>query len=84
MAQRKIEVFVSSCPLCQEAAEVVRQAVSECGCQVVVHDLSSPACAEQAAKYGVRAVPSIVVDGELVFTGKPTPSQAHALLYRGD
>lgn len=75
---RVIEVFSAGCPLCDETVVRVRQAVAACGCTVIVRAPDSP----EAQQYGIRAVPAIVVDGQLLFTGVPTQEQANALLSR--
>jgi MerR family copper efflux transcriptional regulator len=73
---RTIEVFTAGCPLCDETLQRVRDAVATCGCQVVER---APDSAE-AQQYGITAVPAIMVNGQLIFTGKPTAEQAVALL----
>ncbi len=75
---RTIEVFTAGCPLCDEAVQRVQNAVAQCGCTVITRTPDSP----EAQRYGIRAVPAIVVDGQLVFTGLPTQEQANALLTR--
>lgn len=75
---RVIEVFSAGCPLCDETVVRVRQAVAACGCTVIVRAPDGP----EAQQYGIRAVPAIVVDGQLLFTGVPTQEQANALLSR--
>ncbi len=75
---RTIEVFTAGCSLCDEAVQRVRNAVAHCGCTVITRAPDSP----EAQQYGIRAVPAIVVDGQLVFTGLPTQEQANALLRR--
>jgi DNA-binding transcriptional MerR regulator len=75
---RLIEVFTAGCPLCDETVQRVQQAVAQCGCTVVTRAPDSP----EAQQYGIRAVPAIVVEGQLLFTGVPTQAQADALLRR--
>jgi len=75
---RVIEVFTAGCPLCDETLRRVRQAVQPCGCSVVERSPAGP----EAQQYGVHAVPTIVADGQVVFTGVPTLDQAIALLRR--
>jgi MerR family transcriptional regulator, copper efflux regulator len=75
---RLIEVFTAGCPLCDEAVQRVKQAVAQCGCTVVTRTPDSP----EAQQYSIRAVPAIVVDGQLLFVGVPTQEQANALLSR--
>jgi DNA-binding transcriptional MerR regulator len=75
---RLIEVFTAGCPLCDEAVQRVQNAVAHCGCTVITRTPDSP----EAQQYGIRAVPAIVVDGQLLFTGVPTQQQANAMLSR--
>lgn len=82
MNQRTIEVFTAGCPLCDSTLRLVREAVSGCGCQVVERRCQGEECCEPAQRYGIRALPTVVVDGEIVFEGRITPAQAE-LLRRG-
>lgn len=75
---RTIEVFTAGCPLCDETVQRVNNAVAQCGCTVITRTPDSP----EAQRYSIRAVPAIVVDGQLVFTGLPTQEQANVLLIR--
>ena len=77
--KRRIEVFTAGCPLCNETLRLVRNAVSSCGCEVLERRCSGEQQCEEAQRYGVRAMPSVVVDGELVFEGRITPAQAALL-----
>lgn len=75
---RTIEVFTANCPLCDETVQRVKQAVAHCGCTVVTRAPDSP----EAQQYGVKAVPTIAVDGQILFIGVPTQEQANAMLRR--
>lgn len=75
---RKIEIFTAGCPLCRETVAAVKQAVVSCGCDVVEHNISAQ-ISREAQRYGVKAVPTIVVDGQIVFEGKPTDQQIASL-----
>ncbi len=75
---RTIEVFTAGCSLCDETVQRVKNAVAQCGCTVITRAPDSP----EAQRYGIRAVPAIVVDGQVVFTELPTQEQANALLTR--
>ncbi len=66
-----MEIFTAGCPLCTETVQAVKQAVSTCGCNVVERSVSSA----EAKQYGVRAVPTIVIDGQIVFERKPTDQE---------
>lgn len=75
----KIEVFVSDCPLCKEALEVIQSVVCP-KCEVVERKCSGDSCCKEAASYGIKAVPTIVVDGRIAFVGKPTAEEAREIL----
>jgi hypothetical protein len=59
-----VEVFTGSCRLCDAAVEVVNEAVTPCGCEVIVRSIDGP----EAKAYGLTSVPSVVKNGEVVFT----------------
>jgi len=68
----RIEVFTGDCPLCREALDAVE--AGKCGsCELVERNLARDfaANAEAARQYGVRAVPTIVVDGRIKVEGAP-------------
>lgn len=79
---RKIEVFTAGCPVCEETLKFVREAVGSCGCEVVEQRCEGDECCEPAKRYGVRALPTVAVDGAIIFEGRVTAAQA-ALLKRG-
>lgn len=76
MVKRQIEVFTAGCPVCEPTVQLVQEmACSDCA--VTVYDLRqtegsaftdnpSPTAAEKAAEYGIKTVPVVVVDGNLV------------------
>lgn len=62
--RRKIEVFSAGCADCEEA--VLRVRVASCpDCEVQVLDLREEAAARRDARYGVRSVPAVAIDGTL-------------------
>ena len=63
-AKRTIEIFSAGCAPCDETVALVRR-ISCSSCEVKVLDMHDPKIADQARKYGVRTVPSVVVDGRL-------------------
>lgn len=79
--KRSIEVFTAGCPLCDDTLTLVREAVSSCDCEVIERRCTDTDRCAEALQYGLRAMPSVVVDGEIVFEGRITPAQA-ALLAR--
>ncbi len=79
--KRKIEVFTAGCPLCNEALTLVQEAVSKCGCEMIERRCAGTECCDEAKNYGIKMMPSIVVDGQIIFEGSITRAQA-ALLSR--
>lgn len=78
---RKIEVFSAGCALCSETLERVKAAVAQCGCEVIERRCTEAACCDEAKHYGIRTLPSVVVDGDIAFEGCISAAQA-ALLRR--
>jgi len=64
MAKRKIEVFTAGCPVCDEAVSEIRATACP-SCDIVVYNLNddNKENREKAAQYGIKAVPSVVIDG---------------------
>lgn len=81
MTNRKIEVFTAGCALCAESVALIRESVSDCGCEVVERPCTDRDPCAEALHYGVRTMPTVVVDGEIVFEGRINKMQA-ALLRR--
>lgn len=77
--KRRIEVFTAGCPLCNETLELVKHSVSECGCDVIERRCTGDECCAEAKQYGVRAMPTVVVDGKIVFEGRISEAQAALL-----
>ena len=77
-SKRKIEIFTAGCPLCQETVAAVKKAVAGCGCDVVEHNISSR-ISSGAQRYGVKAVPTAVIDGQITFERKPTDQEIDGL-----
>lgn len=72
MLTRQIEIFVGNCPLCEETVQLIQE-LTNSTYKVLVYNLQEGL--EKAQQYGVKAVPSVAVDGMLVLTGKPSRSQ---------
>jgi len=69
----KIIVFTSPmCPHCPPAKRVVEEVVAEIGKNIEVEYIDVMKEPEKAAEYGIMAVPTIVIDGEVAFVGAPT------------
>lgn len=69
MAKRKIEVFISGCPLCEPVVDLVKKATCS-SCEVEIYDLnkgcSTNECRDRAKHYGITRVPAVVVNGKLL------------------
>lgn len=68
LAKRKVEVFTAGCPICDEAVKMVKDTACE-SCEVIVYNLKDPKVAtiglEKARGYGIRRLPTVVVDGRI-------------------
>ncbi len=67
-----IEFFSAECRLCNSTLDWLKQALP--GLAITVHRQSEcvdGSCCRLAESYGVRAVPSLVVDGRVVLVGRP-------------
>jgi glutaredoxin 3 len=62
--KRKIEVFTAGCGLCDETVKLVR-GIACASCDVEVLDMNDATVIAKAKSYGIRRVPSVVVDGRL-------------------
>lgn len=76
---RTIEVFTAGCPLCSETLDLVRKSVVSCGCRVVERRCEGTEGCDEAKRYGMRAMPSVVVNGKIIFEGRMTAEQAASL-----
>ncbi len=79
MKKRLIEIFTAGCPLCEQTLNLFKKAVSACGCEVIERRCSGPERWKPAQRYGIRTVPTVVVDGEVVFEGRINETQANLL-----
>lgn len=67
-----IEVFTAGCPLCQRALDAVE--VGKCAtCVLVERNLTvpDPETARKVEEFGIRAAPTIVIDGRIKVEGVP-------------
>lgn len=77
----RIEVFSAGCPLCIETLTLVKDSVGACGCEVIERRCTEAECCTEARERGVRTMPTVVVNGHIVFEGRISAAQA-ALLGR--
>lgn len=62
--KRNVEVFSAGCPLCEDAVALVEE-VAGSAHEVHVRDTNEEAAARRARALGIRAVPTVVIDGEV-------------------
>jgi MerR family mercuric resistance operon transcriptional regulator len=65
--KRQIEVFTAGCGVCEEAVQLVRK-IACSSCEVTVHNVAhahDKAVQEKVKQYGIKRLPSVVVDGKL-------------------
>jgi glutaredoxin 3 len=64
MTSRTVEVFTAECPVCEEAVELVRELICE-SCDLQVVDMKTAAGQAKARQYGVKRLPTVVVNGRI-------------------
>ncbi len=67
-----IEVFSAGCPLCREVVDLI--AVGKCaGCSLTEYNLtnSSPELKQKIRGYGIKVVPTVIIDGTIKIEGRP-------------
>lgn len=64
-AKRKVEIFSAGCPACRTAIDLVNRLACP-SCEVTVVDMNDISVAERARALGVRSVPAVAVDGQLI------------------
>ena len=62
--KRQIEVFSAGCSACEEAIDLIK-AIACPSCEVHILDMHDPNAAARARSYGIKRVPSVVIDGKL-------------------
>lgn len=68
----KIELFYSPmCPTCPQAKEIVREIVEKEGVKYEEVNILSPDGEEKAARYGIKGVPALVINGGEPISGVP-------------
>ena len=66
-----INVFSADCPLCEEAIQTVKEAVQPCGCHVRERPWEEGPQQVKYSEGGAYPVPSVSIDGQVVFDGVP-------------
>ena len=82
----KVEVFsTSTCPHCPAAIDAAEKAKDKLGDKIEVEsvkidDSTHPEYRQRAMDYQIMAVPTVVIDGEVVFVGAPSENELIAHL----
>ncbi len=67
--KRQIEIFTAGCPVCDPVVQLVKDTICE-NCEITVYNLSeqceSKICIKKMEEYGVKRLPAIAVNGELI------------------
>lgn len=72
---RNVEIFVAGCTLCEQTVKVV-QRIACPSCNVTVQDMHDAETAKRAQQLGIRQVPAVVVDEQLVACCAGGPDEA--------
>ncbi len=67
-----IEIFSANCPLCKHITDDIQ--IGKCkGCNQIVYDVNNMTeeIKQKMKTYGVRSVPTTVIDGEIKVVGIP-------------
>ncbi len=68
----RVEFFSGGCSLCQTSLSVIRNAFPDV--EIEVHEAgecTDGSCCQRAARVGVKAVPSLVANEQVVLVGVP-------------
>ena len=70
--KRRVEVFTAGCPVCQGVVEMVNELACP-NCDLAIYNLNRNEGVDKAKAYGVTALPSVVVNGQLLGCCKRSP-----------
>lgn len=67
--KKQVEIFTAGCYVCDDVVKQV-QALACSNCEITVYDLNQKCetndCEDKAKQYGVRSVPAVAINGQLV------------------
>jgi glutaredoxin 3 len=79
-----IEIFSANCPLCKHIIEDIE--IGRCeGCMQIVYDLNNitEEIKTKMKNYGIRAVPTTIIDGSIKVEGIPDfPEYAEKIYFK--
>lgn len=62
---RRIEIISAGCQVCEDTIALVKQLACP-SCEVTVLNMKDRANANRAKKLGIRTIPAVLINGELV------------------
>lgn len=65
MAKRKVEIFSAGCGVCEETILLIKKLACS-SCEVEVLNMQDDSILSRSKALGVRSVPAVVIDGQLV------------------
>ena len=67
--KRQVKVFTANCPVCDPVVKMIRELACD-RCEVTTYDLvkqcEDKTCLDKLDEYGIKKVPAVVVNGELL------------------
>jgi glutaredoxin-related protein len=70
MSKHRVEIFTAGCPVCNPIVDMVRELVTEGDNEVTVYNLvqqcETEECLTKVQQYGIKRLPAIVINGELL------------------
>ena len=67
--KRQIEIFTAGCPVCKLVVQLVKETAGK-DCEIILHNLSeqceSKICISKMKEYGVKSLPAIAINGQLL------------------
>lgn len=67
--KRQIEIFTATCPVCEPVVQLIKDTATN-DSEITIHDLreqcESKICISKMNEYGVKRLPAIAVDGQLL------------------
>ncbi len=77
----RVELFhAPNCPRCERARILMRELAAGFGDRLDYRERDVVAALEDAARLGILATPTIVIDGRLAFTGLPAKDSLQTAL----
>ncbi|HHC78759.1 MAG TPA: glutaredoxin [Flavobacteriia bacterium] len=67
--KRQVEIFTAGCPVCEPVVQLVKETACE-NCEITIHNFAEQGerkiCLTKMKAYGVKRLPAIAVNGQLL------------------